>query len=218
MGEHDADVYPQLMLLNWTRELSAMAPLLQTLIEAPEIDRDPTTPDAYSGLAAMAALDAGEFDLVDRLLAARGARLFEDIPDEAAFPIAVAMWSEIVAQRGTSEMQRALIDVLTPIADVHGRTGGWYGGSYSRYLALLCDAVGDHDDADRWFAAAVEAHQRIGSPPWTARTRVDWAESALSRGDDQRARDLAHMAIGDVGDLELTVTRERATTVLSATS
>ena len=40
-----------------------------------------------------------------------------------------------------------------------------------------------------------------------ARTRVDWAESLLRRGENERARELALAAVEDVGDLELTVTR-----------
>jgi hypothetical protein len=105
-----------------------------------------------------------------------------------------------------------------PYHDIFQMTGGWYAGSTARYLALLAGALGQEGDADRWFAQAVEDHTRAGTPPWLARTRVDWAESLLRRGDEARARDLALAALDDVGDLELTVTRNRAKAVLASTT
>jgi hypothetical protein len=65
---------------------------------------------------------------------------------------------------------------------------------------------------------AIEDHTRAGTPPWLARTRVDWAESLLRRGENERARELALAAVEDVGDLELTVTRNRAKAVLASTT
>jgi hypothetical protein len=51
-----------------------------------------------------------------------------------------------------------------------------------------------------------------------ARTRVDWAEYLLRRGKNERARELALAALDDVGDLELTVTRNRAKAVVDSTT
>jgi hypothetical protein len=83
---------------------------------------------------------------------------------------------------------------------------------------LLAAPLGQEGEADRWFAQAIEDHTRAGTPPWLARTRVDWAESLLRRGDEARARELALAALDDVGDLELTVTRNRAKAVIDSTT
>ena len=36
--------------------------------------------------------------------------------------------------------------------------------------------------ADGLFAAAVEQHEVFRTPPWIARTHLDWAESLIARG------------------------------------
>jgi hypothetical protein len=65
-------------------------------------------------------------------------------------------------------------------------------------------------ELDRQVARTIENHTRAGTPPWLAGTRVDWAESLLRRGDEALARELALAALDNVGELELTVTRNRA--------
>jgi len=56
------------------------------------------------------------------------------------------------------------------------------------------------------------------SRPWSARIRVDWAEYLARPGENERARERAIAAPDDVGDLMLTVTRNRAEAMLSLNS
>ena len=81
---------------------------------------------------------------------------------------------------------------------------------------MLAAALGQEAEADRRFAQAIEDHTRAGTPPWLARTRVDWAEYSLGRKEVARARELALATFDDVGDRELTVTRNRAKAVLDS--
>ena len=99
------------------------------------------------------------------------------MPDDAGLPITRVAWVEAAVLVGNREACRALFDVLLPYHDIFQMTGSWYAGSTARYLALLAAALGQEAEADRWFAQAVEDHTRAGTPPWLARTRVDWAES-----------------------------------------
>jgi hypothetical protein len=107
---------------------------------------------------------------------------------------------------------------LLPYHDIFQVAGGWYAGSTARYLALLAAALGQEAATDRWFAQAIEDHTRTGTPPWLARTRVDWAEHLLRRGERERAKEQALVALDDVGELELTVPRNRAKAVLDSTT
>lgn len=74
--------------------------------------------------------------------------------------------------------------LLAKLAPFHNRyvdiASGFY-GSVNHYRALLFDARGDWNAADECFAAAVSAHAAIPSPPWQARTLLDWGMSLQRR-------------------------------------
>lgn len=63
-----------------------------------------------------------------------------------------------------------------------------------RLLAGLADLAGDHDEADRLFAAALEQEGAVRSAPLQARTRHWWGRALLRRGDHSRARPLLAQA------------------------
>ena len=151
------------------------------------------------------------------MILANSAQGFADIPDDAGLPVARVAWAEAAAIVGDRDACRALIDQLSPQHDVFQVTGAWYAGSTARYLAILSVALGDDEAADHFFTAAERDHVRADTPPWLARTRVDWAELLLARGDRRRARDLAGSAIDVIGDLDLTITRGRAERILATT-
>jgi hypothetical protein len=69
----------------------------------------------------------------------------------------------------------------------------------------------DTDVLDR--RGSQDAQAREGDP-----LDIAPAESLLRRGDEARARELALAALYDVGDLELTVTRNRAKAVVDSTT
>ena len=102
-----------------------------------------------------------------------------------------------------------LRDMLTPYAEqlVVAAFGGWVTGSVALYLAVLCTTIGDWDEAEAHFAAAVATHERIGAPAWLARTRVERARMALTRrqrGDTDHARELLGQALESARGLGLT--------------
>jgi len=83
-----------------------------------------------------------------------------------------------------------------------------------RALVDLIQALGDEVSAEGWFAKAERDHLQAETPPWLARTRVDWAEQKLALGDLPRAEELARAALDAIGGLELTMTRERAARIV----
>ena len=84
-----------------------------------------------------------------------------------------------------------------------------YLGPVDRLLALLHEARGEHGRADELFEAAVAQQSALGSPPWVARTQVDWASACLVRGERERSADLLAAVTDTLGDLDLVDTRRR---------
>ena len=125
----------------------------------------------------------------------------ERFADDAGLPISLGLWSEIAADLGLESHCRRFVDELSPLSGIQVVTGGITLGAADRLLARLLDALDEHDAADRHFASAVEQHEALRSPPWIARTRLDWAESLLARerrSDAVAQVDAAEAAIGDL--------------------
>ena len=112
---------------------------------------------------------------------------------------------------GDREASRALSTMVEGLDECYFVTGSWFGGSTTRIRAILAAALGEQEEAEYLFGRAEAGFDVAQSPPWLARTRVEWAEHCLAHGNGVRARELAASALGAVG---LTVTRSRAEAVL----
>ena len=155
---------------------------------------------AARAFGAFVRLEQGDHDAASAALAL----VFgEEFSDDAGYPIAVALWSEIAVRVGPAHHCRSLAERLAPQSGLHLATGGVYLGAVDRLLAMLHDRLRDHHVADELFAAAVAEHEDFRSPPWVARTRLDWAESLLNRGEMDRARVCVDAARSSIGDLDL---------------
>lgn len=71
-------------------------------------------------------------------------------------------------------------------------------GAVDRYLGLAAVMTGDVAAGDRWLASALEIHERLGSPPWVARTLADRARLLDDDAAGARAAALAeqHALVG----------------------
>jgi class 3 adenylate cyclase len=171
-------------------------------------------PDVLAALAALTFMEAGLLEDARAVVDERSGNDFGDVPDEAALPIAWAGWAEATAATGHMRATSAMYAILAADPDRHLATGGWYLGSAQRYLALLADALDRPDEADERFALAVAAHERMATPPWLARTLLDWADHKLIHRDNTTSRLLAERALTEIGDLPLSAQRERAERLL----
>lgn len=94
-----------------------------------------------------------------------------------------------------------LYDEMRPYAGrllVAGRPPMPVLGSGSLHLAVLAGVVERFDEAEQHFRQALEHHERMASPPWTARTLHRYAEMLLRRdgpGDRDRGRAMRDAAI-----------------------
>jgi class 3 adenylate cyclase len=196
--------------LEIARERAGLGPLTDFMQAIPLQAVEDHRPMALGGLIALSKAEAGRVDDAVADIDRKSANGFRDIPEDYGLPVAVSAWAEAAALVGHQQACAALYDRLVVMPHIHQATGGWYLGSTTRYLALLTDALGRPQEADTWFARAVEAHKRMRTPPWLARGRLDWADSLLRREEVQRARSLAEQALLDLGNLELDASRARA--------
>jgi tetratricopeptide (TPR) repeat protein len=200
--------------LQSAREKLGLGAIVDVVLAAPVPAAEEDRPGVIEGLQALSLASAGRVADARALLERRAGRGFEDLPDDYGLPVALCSWSEAAALTRHHTATKSLLARLRPSAGLHQATGGWYLGATSRYLALLCDGLGDFDAADAWFEQAATEHDVIGSPPWSARSRLDWAESLLRRDDEDRAAALAAHALRDIGELSLDDSRRRALAIL----
>jgi len=206
--------------LQQVRESDGLGAVVEAVLSDPllVVEKSHSLPGPRTAMAAWALAEAGRLAEARRLIEECEELGFVNMPDDAGLPITRVAWVEAATLTGDLAACRALYDLLLPYHDIFQVTGGWYAGSTARYLALLATALGHEAEADRWFAQGVEDHTRVGTPPWLARTRVDWAEYLLRRGEVEGARELALAALDEVGDLELSVVCNRAKAVLDSTT
>jgi len=133
----------------------------------------------------------------------------EEFADDAGYPIVLGYWSEIAACVGSEPQRRRLVELLRRRPGTIIGTGGLALGPADRLLALLHDALGEHDLADGCFSAAVELATVVQSPTWIARTQLDWAQSLMARGDREGAAASLSAAEQAIGDLDLVESRSR---------
>jgi class 3 adenylate cyclase/tetratricopeptide (TPR) repeat protein len=126
----------------------------------------------------------------------------------------------VCASLGDPGAAHSLRELLAPYANQVVATAPAISGSVSHYLGLLATVLDEFDEAEDRFAAAAATHERIGAPPWLARTRLEWARMLLRRadpGDAARARELLDQALVASVDLGLGNVERHARALLETT-
>jgi class 3 adenylate cyclase/tetratricopeptide (TPR) repeat protein len=202
-----APVYRTVMTLAIHRENGELA-RLGRLADVTATMGHPAAPTR--AIAAFIRLHAGD---TEPIFAALDEIDGEDFADDAGYPIALVYWSEIVAAIGNEPQRRRFLELATSLSGLNLAVGGNYLGPADRLSALLHGALGDHELADEMFSRAVEQQVQMASPPWIARTRLDWAESLLARGDMASAGECIAGAESAIGDLGLPDARSRIASI-----
>jgi DNA-binding CsgD family transcriptional regulator len=130
----------------------------------------------------------------------------------------LSWFAEACVALGDTERARLLYDRLVDRADQNIVTGSTdlTGGSVSYYLGLLATLMGDWEDAERRFAAALAMNERWGIRPYVAHTQFAWAEMLVQRndpGDQERALELASRALALAVEIGMTSLADRARTM-----
>jgi tetratricopeptide (TPR) repeat protein len=134
----------------------------------------------------------------------------------------IANLADTCAFLGDVARARELGDLLLPYAARNVvMVEGWACfGSAARSLALLAVTLGQWNEAETHFQAAIDFNSRLGARPWLARTEFSYAQMLLARPfsrDPEHAHDLLQNALTTARDLGMTTLAERAAARLAAT-
>jgi predicted ATPase/class 3 adenylate cyclase len=131
----------------------------------------------------------------------------------------IALCAQVCYRLEDTARAAVLLDLLRPYAGKCIAEGPNFLGSVHRYLALLATRLGQFDDADRWHAAALATHERLGAEGFATLSRVDWASTLTRRGDRadrDRARAMLDQAIADAERLGMAAALTEAHALLQA--
>jgi tetratricopeptide (TPR) repeat protein len=130
---------------------------------------------------------------------------FARIPFDEEWLVSVGLLAELAHSLEDRSSANALYEQLSPYADqIAVAYPEISTGSVSRYLGLLAATLTRWDEAERHFADALAANERIGARPWLAQTQEDYARilRGLDRpGDREAARDLFNRALATYREL-----------------
>ncbi len=203
LGVPEAAAYRQTTMLAISRErgsLVELAPIVDALAAAAH----PAGPERAT--AAFINGQRGELVVVSAALRDLDGHVFAD---DATMQLCIAFWSELVAAVRSEVHCDAFIELLADASGANLLIGGLYLGPVDRLLALLHEALGEHGRADEHFETAIAQQVVLASPPWTARTTIDWASACLARGERDRAGMLLATVPDVLGGLDLVDSRRR---------
>ncbi len=138
---------------------------------------------------------------------------FADIPRDALWHTSMFVIAETCANLGDARHAQTLYDMLLPRAKCNIVPFGmacW--GSAERLLGLLAATMERWEEAQVNFEAALAWNQRMNSPPWVARTQMNYAEMLLARngpGDRAQAFGLLEEALEVATNIGQTFVVER---------
>ena len=152
------------------------------------------------GIAVMlgvACADTGRDDEAEAILDTVAADDFDDIPPSQIR--ASILWGAATLATHLRDEARAaqLLSLLEPWPDLLIYQGLITFGPAAGILGELSALVGRRDDAERYFAQAIEVTSRAGAATLLAQVRTAWARALLDGGgpdDAARARDLLDQA------------------------
>jgi DNA-binding SARP family transcriptional activator len=124
---------------------------------------------------ALAYCETGRLDDARPIFDELAAKDFADLAFEPVWLYVLCNNAAVCAHLGDADRAARLLELIRPYdGQVVTMSSLAYPGAVAHYLAVLTRTLGRHHEADRWFAAAAEVHERLGAPTWLARTRGEW--------------------------------------------
>jgi class 3 adenylate cyclase/tetratricopeptide (TPR) repeat protein len=217
IGQPDVGLFSMGQQISLRRDQGRLGELEEFVGQVAERTQSPMLKAVYAVILAetdQIKATAGVFDD----LAATG---FAHTTNNAAWLRFATDCAWLCARLGRDDCALRLRSMLEPYADqlVVTAFAGGVTGSVAFYLGLLSTTLGDWQDAEAHFTAALATHERIGAPTWLARTRLEWARMLLARaepGDGDRAHHLLRQALATARDLGLANIEQGAVEILGS--
>jgi class 3 adenylate cyclase/tetratricopeptide (TPR) repeat protein len=171
--------------------MDELIPLLENALA------DTPTLRAYRALLAAAKARANQSDQA-RLMIREDIAAGFPMPENTGWITGMAYWAETAVLVHEPDAAPVLRERLLAYHDQLVTALITFSPAVCHYLGLLDHLVGRYDDADAWFAEALELHQRVRSPVLIAYTQAAWAALLADRNqgnDHTRARAMAQAAL-----------------------
>ncbi len=159
--------------------LRELAPVLERFLQQQSVART-----WRPGLAILHC-ELGARDAARQVFEDLAADGFAGLPNDAIRSASLAYLAEVCAWLGDAARATQLYQLLLPYAGrciVFGAHNASLGAA-DRLLGLLAATLQQWGEAQRHFETALETDQRSGGRPWLPRTRCDFAQMLLRRGD-----------------------------------
>jgi len=213
-GEPEAAAFYAGQLINIRFEQGRLGEL-EPLIAA-QVRANPGIP-AFRAALTLARCEAGKFAEGAEAMAADCATGFTEMPYDSNWLCGIVIFAEACAQlgdaRGAGELQR----LLDPWREHIAFNSATVWGPVQRHIGNLERVLGRLDSAEARLVEAAEMCERVGTPIWLARTRVDLAHLLIERdGPVPHAETLLHQALATAADLGCAGIERRAAELLES--
>jgi class 3 adenylate cyclase len=173
--------------------------VLQNQREAPEVP-------VWKAAASFLYLDSDRVDEARSWFERLAEHDFADVPHDFVYMTVIVLATEIARRLGDERRAARLYEMLAPYAERNIVVGNVVVvlGSASHTLGQLAATMRRWDDAERHFEYALTFNEKIGAPPYVARTQVEYAWMLQERdapGDRAKAQGLVAKALTTFDEL-----------------
>ena len=120
---------------------------------------------------------------------------FAEVPRDLTWTSTIALWQECAVALDDVAAMEVLYGMLEPHSDLVAFNVATASGSLARSLGCLAHRLGRPDEAEGHFRGALDIHERLQSPYWTAQTQLDLADLLLEGGQHAEVRGLSGQAL-----------------------
>ena len=162
----------QLLWIRWHQ--GRLDELLDLYLET--VDSTPDLPALKTGIN-LVLLESGRADEVVIDL-----EEIRTLPYDGAWIGGLTLSAEVAARLGDRVAAQAIFELLAPFPAYCWYVFSMGTGAVAHYLGLLATVLDRYDQADGYFAQALDIHRRLGDPFYVARTQLAWGQMCLERG------------------------------------
>ncbi|MGZ8762105.1 MAG: tetratricopeptide repeat protein [Acidimicrobiia bacterium] len=128
-----------------------------------------------------------------------------NVPRDLEYPVVLSGLARMSYRvRPPEPIVRAISERLTVFGGSFNWTGASMADANDQGLAMAAAVLGDHEEADRRFAAAISLCEQAKARAYLARCHFDWSRVLADRGDAGAAREHAESAVARGEELGMT--------------
>jgi class 3 adenylate cyclase len=118
------------------------------------------------------------------------------VPRDVEYPVVLCGLARLAYRvRPADAITRSLYDLLLPFGGFMNWSGPTMSEANDVGLAMAAAVLGEHDEADRRFTAAIDLYERARALAFLARCHFDWSRVLADRGDAVAAREHAEIGV-----------------------